>query len=231
MKSKKSITCLLEAFFKERLMSQKQVSPHTIASYSNTFQLLLKFAVLRLKKPASSLCLESFNAALISKFLDDLEKRRNISPRSRNSRLAAIRSFFKYLSTEVPEAGALINGVLAIPAKRTLQKTVSFLSDLEVRALLSAPNQETWLGRRDHMLLVLAIHTGFRLSELLELRLDNITWGQKICVSCIGKGRKCRTIPLSKQASACLRAWVKDLGQKDILFPTIHGQKMSSDSV
>lgn len=230
MKSKTSIISLLESFFKDRLISQKGVSPHTRASYSYTFQLLLKFATFKLKKQTSNLCLESFNAGLISKFLDDLERQRKTNARTRNQRLAAIRSFFKYLSTKIPEAGALINEVLAIPAKRFLQKSVIFFSDLEVKALLSAPDQETWIGKRDHLLLVLAIQTGFRLSELLGLTRNSIVWDQNVTITCIGKGRKSRSLPLSKSTEVCLRTWIKDLGEIDILFPTIHGKKMSSDS-
>lgn len=231
MKTEKNMVRLIGAFLKERLISQKRVSRHTIVSYSMTFQLLLKFGASFLKKSVSKLCLEDFNDKLISKFLDDLEKKRGISARSRNLRLTAIRSFFRYISTEVPEEGVLINRVLAIPSKRFIQKTVTFLSSEEVRELLKAPDQKTWLGRRDHMLLALAIHTGFRLSELRQLSLDDVTWGQKMSVSCIGKGRKQRSIPLSREVGACLRKWVKELDQIEILFPTVHGKKMSSDSV
>ena len=231
MKTEKNIVRLIGAFLRERLISQKRVSRHTVMSYSTTFQLLLKFTASSLKKSASSLCLDDFNDKLISKFLDDLEKRRGIAVRSRNLRLTAIHSFFKYISTEVPEEGVLINRVLAIPPKRSIQKTVSFLSNMEVKALLSAPDQRTWLGRRDHMLLAIAIHTGFRLSELRQLSLDDVVWGQKMSVSCIGKGRKQRSVPLSKEVSTCLRNWVKELGHIDILFPTIHGKKMSPDAV
>lgn len=185
----------------------------------------------RLKKSISKLSLEDFNDKLISKFLDDLEKRRGIGARSRNLRLTAIRSFFRYTSNEILEEGALINRVLAIPPKKFIQKTVTFLSNVEVNSLLSAPDQKTWLGRRDHMLLALAIHTGFRLSELRQLSLDDVIWGQKMSVSCIGKGRKQRSIPLSIEVGTCLRKWVKELGQTEILFPTVYGKKMSSDSV
>ena len=231
MKKENNMVQLIGSFLKERLISQKNVSRHTIVSYSTTFQLLLKFGSSRLNKSLSRLCLEDFNDKLISKFLDDLEKRREISARSRNLRLTAIRSFFKYISTEVPEEGVLINRVLAIPPKRFTRKTVTFLSNSEVVSLLSSQDQKTWLGRRDHMLLSLAIHTGFRLSELRQLSSDDVIWGQKMSVSCIGKGRKQRSVPLSKEVGACLRKWVKELEQAEILFPTIHGNKMSSDSV
>lgn len=231
MKTEKNMVRLIGAFLKERLISQKHVSRHTIASYSTTFQLLLKFGSSCLKKSALKLSLEDFSEKLISKFLDDLEKKRGIGARSRNLRLTAIRSFFKYASMEILEEGALINSVLAIPPKKFTQKTVTFISNVEVNSLLNAPDQKTWLGRRDHMLLALAIHSGFRLSELRQLSLGNVTWGQKMSVSCIGKGRKQRCIPLSREVGACLRKWVKELDQIEILFPTIHGKKMSSDSV
>jgi integrase/recombinase XerD len=231
MKTEKNMVRLIGAFLRERLISQKRVSHHTVMSYSTTFQLLLKFTASILKKSASGLCLDDFNDKLISKFLDDLEKRRRICVRSRNLRLTAIHSFFKYISTEVPEEGVLINRVLAIPPKRSIQKTVTFLSNVEVKALLSAPDQKTWLGRRDHVLLALAIHTGFRVSELCQLSIDDVIWGQKMSISCIGKGRKQRSIPLSREVGAYLRNWAKELGQIEILFPTVHGKKMSSDSV
>lgn len=231
MKIENNMVRLIGSFLKERLISQKHVSRHTIASYSTTFQLLLKFGSSYLRKSTLKLCLEDFSDKLISKFLDDLEKKRGIGIRSRNLRLTAIRSFFKYMSTEILEEGALINRVLAIPPKKFTQKTVIFLSNAEVHSLLSAPDQKTWLGRRYHMLLALAIHSGFRLSELRQLSLDDVIWGQKMSVSCIGKGRKQRSIPLSREVGASLRKWVKELEQTEILFPTMHGKKMSSDSV
>jgi len=227
------IPYLLEAFFNERMKGQVQASSHTIASYSDTFQLILKYAASKLKKTPSELTINDFNAQFLCEFLDDLEERRKICARTRNARLVAIRSFFRYLSYRLPESGALINEVLAIPEKRTGQKLIDFLTNDEVHALLNAPNQESWIGKRDHTFLVVAIQTGMRLSELNALTWKDVHLEQGAYIECLGKGRKNRSTPLSKLAIKCLFLWAKevDASPKDIVFPTIHGSKMSPDSV
>lgn len=203
-----------------------------MASYGNTFQLLLRYAAKELKKSPEDLVLGDIKANFVTKFLDDLEQTRKISPRSRNVYLAAIHSFFKYLSYKLPQYGALIQEVLAIPEKRTTHNIIDFLTEIEVKALLDAPDQKTWIGRRDHTLLVVNIHTGMRLSELLELKWQNVSLDSRACVECMGKGRKYRSIPLSNQAIRCLRVWCNELCPlpTDPLFPTIHGQRMSADA-
>lgn len=228
-----NIPHLLEAFFNERMIGQMQASPHTIASYSDTFQLILKYAARELKKKPSELTLNDFNAQFLCEFLDDLEKSRKICARSRNARLVAIRSFFHYLSYRLPEYGALINEVLAIPEKRMGQKLIDFLTNEEVNALLNTPNQKTWIGKRDHTFLVVAIQTGMRLAELTALLWKDVHLEQGAHIECIGKGRKNRSTPLSKQAINCLLIWSRELDSlpSDIVFPTIHGSKMSPDSV
>src|SRR5258708_24213753 len=161
---------LLESFFTDRLIAQRRVSPHTVASYRDTFRLLLKFAQKELGKSPSKLALTDLNAPLIGTFLDNLEKTRANASRSRNLRLTAIRSFFRYTALECPEHSAVIQRVLAIPPKRQSSRLVDFLTKPEIEALLAVPNQATWLGRRDRALLLFAIQTGFRLSELIGLR-------------------------------------------------------------
>ena len=150
MKPTATLAVLLESFFTQRLMKQRQASPHTIGSYRDTFRLLLKFTQQRLNKPPSRLAFEEIDAPLITAFLEDLEKRRGITARSRNLRLTAIRSFFRYAAYEEPSCSAQIQRVLAIPSKRHTRALVHFLDRPEINALLSAPDQKTWFGRRDH---------------------------------------------------------------------------------
>jgi site-specific recombinase XerD len=232
MNPNENLLSLFEAFFSEYLISQMGASSHTMASYGNTFQLLLRYAAKCLKKSPSAIVLQDLKAKFVTKFLDDLEQNRKISARSRNVSLAAIHSFFKYLSNKLPRYGALIQEVLAIPEKRVNHNIIDFLTEKEVRALLDAPDQETWLGKRDHTLLVVAIHTGMRLSELLGLKWQNISLNQGANVECLGKGRKYRCIPLSHQATRCLCIWFNELCPLPAapVFPTIHGLKMSADA-
>ena len=165
---------LLERFFTQRLMQQRQASAHTIASYRDTFKMLLQFAHKRLHKPPSSLSLQEIDAALVAAFLGDLEATRGITARTRNLRLTAIHSFFRFASYEAPDHAAQIERVLAIPAKKFDRALVSFLSRAEVDALLAAPDPHTWAGRRDHALMLLAVQTGLRLSELTGLHRDDV---------------------------------------------------------
>jgi len=161
---------LLERYFTQRLMQQRQASAHTIASYRDTFRLLLKFVQKRLRKAPSTLSLEDIDASIVVDFLDELEKVRKVTPRTRNLRLTAIHSFFRYVAFEAPAHAAQIQRVLAVPPKRFARKLVPFLNRPEVDALLAAPDQRTWSGRRDHALILLAVQTGLRLAELTGLR-------------------------------------------------------------
>src|SRR5260370_39271538 len=170
MKSTSNFPGWLEGFFTQRLLQQKQASTHTIASYRDTFRLLFRFTEKRLHKPPSRLTLEEIDAPLVAAFLNDLEKSRSISPRSRNLRLTAIRSFFRYVSYEEPSCANQIQRVLAIASKRYTRPLVPFLERAEIAALLSTPDQTTWLGRRDHAFLLVAVQTGLRLFELSGLR-------------------------------------------------------------
>ena len=212
---------LLEGFFTQRLMQQRQASAHTIASYRDTFRLLLQFAQKRLRRAPSTLALEDIDAPLVVDFLDELEKVRNVTARTRNLRLTAIHSFFRYVAFEAPARAAQIQRVLAIPAKRFTRALVPFLSRQEVDALLAAPDQRTWSGRRDHAFILLAVQTGLRLSELTGLQRQDVHLGTGAHVRVIGKGRKERCTPLSKNTRTVLDAWMKEpLGVADQpLFP------------
>jgi site-specific recombinase XerD len=228
-----SFSALLESFFTERLIHQRQASPHTISSYRDTFRLLLQFAQRRLRKQPSCLGFEDIDAPMVTAFLDDLENSRKIGARSRNLRLTAIRSFFHFAAYEEPGHASQIQRVLAIPAKRYSRRLIQFLDRTEIDALLIAPNQRTWLGRRDHVLLHVALQTGLRLSELTGLRRQDVHMGTGAHVRCIGKGRKERCTPLAKQAIASLRAWLREpvKANAEWLFPSVRGGRLSADAV
>ena len=228
-----SFAVLLERFFTQRLIAQRQASPHTIASYRDTFRLLLEFVQHRLRKPPSRLALSDIDAPLIGLFLDDLEKTRRNTARTRNLRLTAIRSFFRYAAYEEPMQASLIQRALAIPSKRQEKKLVGFLTRSEIEALLDAPNQLSWGGRRDHAFVLMALQTGMRLSEITALRRNDIVLGPGAHVRCHGKGRKERCTPLAKQTVTALRAWLKEpsRGSPEMLFPNARGGRLSADGV
>lgn len=224
---------LLEAFFTQRLQNQKQVSPNTIASYRDAFRLLLRFAKTRLKKEPSDLLLTDLNAPFIGAFLDYLESERNNKARTRNLRLVAIHSFFRYVALSEPAHSGLIQRVLAIPQKRFDQNLVTFLTPDESEALIAAPDPTTWVGRRDHALLDLAIDTGFRVSELVNLKCEDVVLQTGPHVRCLGKGRKQRCTPLSEETVRLLRTWLKEHNgtPSDPLFPSRRGGTLSRDAV
>jgi site-specific recombinase XerD len=224
---------LLESFFTERLQHQRQVSPHTIAAYRDAFRLLLGFAHKRLGKAPSDLLLTDLDASFVAAFLDHLEKDRANSARSRNARLAAVRSFFRFAATHEPAHAALIQRVLAIPQKRFDRKLVTFLTRPEIDALLAAPDRTTHLGRRDYALLALDVQTGLRVSELLTLRVEDIVFGTGAHVRCRGKGRKERCTPLTRQTAAVLRAWIAETRATtaDLIFSTRRTTPLSRDAI
>ena len=233
MKKELSFPALLECFFLQRLMAQRQVSPHTIRSYRDTFRLLLGFAAKRLHKAPSALALADLDPGLIGAFLDQSEKERCNSARSRNLRLTAIRSFFRYAAFEDPSQSGLIQRVLAMPSKRYEKKLVSFLTRPEIDAVLAAPDRNTWAGRRDHAFLLVAVQTGLRLSEMTGLRREDVVLGTGAHVDCLGKGRKRRSTPLTKQAASALKLWFQEpmLGDGQIVFPNARGKRLSPDGV
>lgn len=233
MNTSASLAPLLERFFTERLMQQRQASPHTICSYRDTFRQFLKFVQQRLHKPPARLNFEEIDAPLIVAFLDDLEKHRGVSVRSRNLRLTAIHSFFRYAAFEAPAYSAQIQRVLAIPSKRFTRTLVHFLTRPEVDALLAAPDQRTWSGRRDHAFMLVAVQTGLRLSEMTGLKREDLVLGTGAHVRVIGKGRKERCTPLAKTTRAVLKAWLREpqRGDGNLLFPSAKGERLSVHGV
>jgi site-specific recombinase XerD len=223
----------LQSFFTTRLMQQKQVSPHTVSSYRDTFRLLLKFLSRKLRQAPSDLCLEQIDAPAITGFLHELEKESKISARTRNLRLSAIRSFFRHVAFEVPSQAARIQQVLAIPGKRYARRLVNFLTRPEAEALLAAPDMTTPLGRRDHALMLLALQTGLRLSELISLSRGDLSLQAGAHVRVIGKGRKERCTPLAKRTVRILKSWLKEpwRGESDRLFASARGATLSPDGV
>jgi integrase/recombinase XerD len=223
----------LEAFFTQRLAAQRNASPHTVASYRDTFRLLLAYVADTSGTPPCRLDLADLNAIVIGAFLDHLETDRKVTVSTRNARLAAIHSLFRFASLRHPEHAALIARVLDIPTKRTKRATVTYLTRPEIDALLAAPDPTTRVGRRDHALLLVAVQTGLRVSELTGLRTTDIALGTGAHVVCTGKGRKQRATPLTAQTVAVLKAWLHEhpAGPADPLFPGPRGGPLTRDAV
>jgi len=228
-----ALATTLQAFFTDRLLRQRQVSPNTVQSYRDTLRLLLVFAAERHGKAPGRLDIDDLDAPLIGTFLDHLETDRGNGVRTRNARLAAIRSLFRYAALRHPEHAATIERVLAIPAKRFERRLVTYLTEGEIDALLAAPDRTTWTGRRDTALIGLAVQTGLRASELIGLNVADVHLGAGAHVSCTGKGRKQRITPLTSGTVALLRAWLAERagGPTDPLFPTRTGRALSRDAL
>lgn len=228
-----SLAPALQAYFTERLIAQRAASPNTIAAYRTTFRLLLTFAAQRTGLAPSKLAIDDLDAALISAFLDHLERDRRNSPATRNNRLAAIHSLFGYLALHHPDQAGCIQRVLAIPAKRTERHLLTYLTDPEADALLASCDQSTWTGRRDHAIFVLTIQTGLRISELAGLTRGDVSLGAGAHVHTIGKGRKERRTPLIASTKAVLKAWLDEVGGDPAkpLFPTTTGRHLSRDAI
>lgn len=223
----------LQAFFTERLTRQRNASPHTIAGYRDTWRMLLSFAAARTGIAPSLLDLDDIDAPLVAAFLDHLESERGNSVRTRNTRLAAIHSLFHYAALVHPEHAQSISRVLAIPPKRFDRALLCYLTAPEVEALLTACDQTTWTGRRDHAMLLLAVQTGLRISELIGLTRADVHLGVGAHVTCHGKGRKNRITPLTTSTRAVLRDW---LGEQTAdptapLFPSRQGRSLSRDAI
>ena len=223
---------ILQGYFTQRL-AQRQASPHTVASSRDTFCLLLRYAHKHLGKPPSRLDFTDLDAPLIGAFLAHLEAERGNSITTRNNRLAALHSLFSYAALHCPEHAALISRVLAIPSKRADTTLVSFLTPAETAALLAAPDRGSWLGRRDHALLLVAVQTGLRVSELTGLDRGDVTLGTGANVRCRGKGRKERRTPLTRATARIVADWLSERNDKPAgpLFPSRTGGKLSTDAV
>jgi site-specific recombinase XerD len=228
-----SLPALVQAFFTDRLLRQRRASPHTVAAYRDTFRLMLGFALEQLGKTPTELEVEDLAAPFIGEFLDHLEARRGNSARTRNARLAAIRSFFRYVALNEPAHALLCQRILAMPSKRHERRTIEFLNRPEIDALLAAPDTSTWTGRRDRTLLLVAIQTGLRVSELIGLHNQDVVLETGAHVRCEGKGRKHRCTPLRKDTVVMVEGWRREQRglPEDPLFPSLRGGPLSRDAV
>lgn len=228
-----SFPALLQAFFTERLVRQRRASGHTISGYRDAFRLLLRYAAERLDTTPSKLRFEDLDAPFIGQFLDHLEQQRGNSARTRNARLAAIHSFFQYVALEEPAHALLCQHVLAIPNKRHERRLIEFLHREEIDALVAAPDPSKWIGRRDRTLLIVAVQTGLRVSELIGLRCQDVVLGTGAHVECVGKGRKQRATPLSEEAVAMLDSWLQERNglPGEPVFPSSRGGPLSRDAI
>jgi integrase/recombinase XerD len=224
---------VLQGFFTDKLIRQRQASPHTIAAYRDTCRLLLEFASTQVRKQPCQLDIADLDAPLITAFPEHLQTARANTAATRNARLAAIRSLFRYAALQAPERAAVISRVLAIPPKRTDRAIVDYPAAGQIDALLAAPGRGSWLARRDHALLLAAVQTGLRVSELTGLTAGDVHLGPGPHVRCHGKGRKDRATPLTRQTTTVLRAWLAERGgaPADPLFPARSGGRLSRDAV
>lgn len=227
------IAATLQAFFTDRLTSQRHASPRTITAYRDTLKLLLVFVQQRTGTPPTRLDWDDLDAATISAFLNHLETERHNSVRTRNVRLTAIRSLFSFAALRHPEHALLIQRVLAIPPKRFEKRLVSFLTAAEITALINAPDPNRWEGRRDKAMMLLAVQTGLRVSELIGINCADVTLGDGANVACEGKGRKHRAVPLTGPVISLIRAWLTERAGRpgDPLFCTRTGRRLSRDAV
>eukprot|EP01022_Parablepharisma_sp_SALTPOND_P018878 TRINITY_DN3146_c0_g3_i1.p1 TRINITY_DN3146_c0_g3~~TRINITY_DN3146_c0_g3_i1.p1 ORF type:complete len:354 (+),score=33.81 TRINITY_DN3146_c0_g3_i1:1671-2732(+) len=223
----------VQRFFTERLATQLRASPNTMASYRDTFRLLLNYASDRLSRSPTELRIADIDADLVGEFLSHLENVRGNSARSRNVRLAAIRSFFRYVAFSEPQLLHHCQRIMATPAKRHTKRSIAYLNQAEISALIAAPDQSTWFGRRDYTLLLLALQTGLRVSELISLNCDDVVLGTGAHVKCLGKGRKERSTPLRKDCKEALRSWLHECSDNcnTPLFITNRGDRLSRDAV
>ena len=228
-----TLPALIQQFFTDRLCTQMAASPNTIAGYRDTFRLLLRFASDQTGKAPTKLKIEDMDFTLVGDFLAHVETQRRNSARSRNTRLAAIRSFFRFVAMKEPAYMLHCQRILAMPGKRYVRRTVDFLDRAEMDALLAAPDRSTWAGRRDHAILIVALQTGLRVSEIINLRRRDIVTGTGAHIRCEGKGRKQRCTPLRQDIIKVLDVWLKERAgvDDDPLFPTIRGTTLSRDAL
>jgi integrase/recombinase XerD len=228
-----TLSFLVQSFFTDRLYTQMEASSHTIASYRDTFRLLLKFAGEKTVKTPTAMSVDDLDVEMIGAFLDDIEKARKNSARSRNTRLAAIRSFFRFVAIHEPAYMLHCQKILSMPSKRYVKRSIEYLNAQEMQALLNAPDCTTWIGRRDHAVLTIALQTGLRASELVKLQCCDIVLETGSHVHCVGKGRKHRATPLRRETVSVMKNWLKERrgSVNDPLFPTMRGDKMSRDAL
>jgi site-specific recombinase XerD len=223
----------LQRFFTERLATQLRASPNTVASYRDTFRLLLKYTSAHLGRAPTDLQIADIDADLVGAFLSFVETTRGNGARSRNARLSAIRSFFRYVAVNEPQLLDHCQRVLAMPSKRHEKRTIDYLNRAEIEALIAAPDSATWFGRRDQTLLLLALQTGLRVSELINLNCGDVVLGTGAHVRCMGKGRKERSTPLRKDCANALRTWLAERAGaiSEPLFVSNRRDRLSRDAV
>jgi integrase/recombinase XerD len=228
-----SLAPILQYFFSEHLVSHKQVSPRTIVAYRDCFRLLLQFLKKKTGKAPASLCVADLDAPAILAFLENLEAQRANQAGSRNARLTAIRSFFHVVALRDPASLGVVSRVLAIPRKRTDKRLVGYLTREEINAVLAAPDRSTWVGRRDHALLLTLYNSGARLSEMTCLQRRQVQFDATTYLQLHGKGRKERVVPLWAKTGRVLRNWFRDLEGKagEVAFPSVRGTPLSSDGL
>lgn len=228
-----SLPSLVHRFFTQRLLEQQGLSQHTVASYRDTFRLLLAFAAKHIGRAPSKLQMEELDVTFVEKFLRHLEQDRGNSVRTRNVRLAAVHAFFRFVAISEPALGLQCQRILAIPSKRCEHGPVEFLTEEEAAALVSAPDARTWIGNRDRTLLLVAVQTGLRNSELTSLRRQDVALGIGAHVRCLGKGRKMRCTPLRPDVIALLKEWLfRQSGEPgDPVFPSSRGGRLSADAL
>lgn len=231
--SSPDVASLLQRFFTDRLLGQLGASPHTVASYRDTFRLVLRFAAKRWRRPPSDLRMEQLNASFVTDFLQHLERERRNSIRTRNVRLAALRAFFKYVALCEPALALHCQRILAIPPKRYDRGPIDFLTEEETAALVAAPATNRWIGRRDRTLLLLAVQTGLRNGEITSLRCQDVELGTGPHVRCLGKGRKSRCTPLRQDVAVALEQWLLERSAEPTapVFPSLHGGPLSADAL
>jgi site-specific recombinase XerD len=228
-----TLPTLVQRFFTERLCTQVNASPNTIAGYRDTFRLLLNYASKQHGKPPTKLSVEDLDNSLIGEFLGYIETVRGNTARSRNTRLAAIRSFFRFVAMLEPTLLHHCQQIAEMPSKRYVKRIIDFLDREEIEALIKAPDRSTWTGRRDHMILVLALQTGLRASEITGLRRGDIALGSGAHIRCEGKGRKERRTPLRRDTARLIEAWLRERGGDEAseVFPSTRGTRLSRDAL
>lgn len=220
---------LLQRYFCDYLVRQRDLSQNTISSYRDTFRLMLEFLKRRYHILPDRVCVEDLDATQTLAFLDDLERRRGNTVRSRNARRAALRSFLRYAASAQPPLLPVAQRVLAIPAKRFERASVSFLTREQMQAILDSPDTATFSGRRDRMLMLLLYNTGARASEIAGLKVQDVSMGSRVSVTIHGKGRKQRSMPLWQKTAKLLRSWLNELDDRSDspLLPNARGQRLT----
>jgi integrase/recombinase XerD len=224
---------VLQGFFTERLAALR-ASEHTVAACRDTYKLLLLYCQAQLRTPPSRLELSQLDAPTITAFLRHLETDRGNGVATRNLRLTAIHSLFRYAALRCPEHADTITRVLAIPNARPQRPLVTFLTRPEQHALLAAPDRNTWHGRRDHLILTVMLEAGLRVSELTALTIADAVTGTGAHLRCLGKGRRERCTPLTRSTSRLLEAWLREQHARSPdapLFATRKGAPLSRDAV